>query len=68
MKKISDKQAVNAVKILSKYCKKRNDDCDKCIFNYSIYKNDEGFCGMNFLLSPGTWSIKELKREVKNED
>ena len=66
MKKISDKQAVNAVKILSKYCKKRNDDCDKCIFNYPVYDNDESFCNINFTFSPGTWGFKKLKK-LKNE-
>lgn len=68
MKKITDKQAIKAIKKLKKYCKKHSDDCDKCIFNYPVYEDDENFCGMNFLLSPGTWSIKELKRELKNED
>ena len=67
MKKITDKQAVKAVKILSKYCKKHSDNCGNCIFNYPIYENDETFCNMNFTFSPEMWDIKEVKR-IKNEN
>lgn len=65
MKKITDKQAIKAIKKLKKYCKKHSDDCDKCIFNYPVYEDDENFCGMNFMFLPGTWDIKELKRGLK---
>ena len=61
MKKITDKQAIKAIKKLKKYCKKHSDDCEKYIFNYPVYEDDENFCGMNFMFSPETWGIKALK-------
>ena len=63
---MNDKKAIKAVKKLKKYCKKHKNDCDKCIFNYPIYDNDESFCNINFTFSPGTWGIKKLKK-IKKE-
>ena len=62
---MNDKKAIKAVKRLKKYCKKHSDDCEKCVFNYPIYEDNENFC-MNFLFSPGTWGIKKLKK-IKKE-
>lgn len=64
VKKITDKQAVKAAKILSKYCRQRADECDKCIFYPLLYDN-KCFCEMNFHVEPELWGTKELKRELK---
>lgn len=63
--KEKNKKAIKALKKLKKYCKKHSDDCSNCIFNYSIYEDDETFCNMNFTFSPEMWNFKELNRIKK---
>ena len=64
VKKITDKRAVKAAKILSKYCRQRADECGECIFYPQFYGN-KCFCEMNFHIEPEMWGIKELKRGLK---
>ena len=64
VKKITDKQAFKAAKILSKYCRQQADECGECIFYPQFYDN-KCFCEMNFHVEPEMWGIKELKRGLK---
>ena len=63
--KPTDKQAIEAARVLKEYCKvisERDNDCEKCVFFVEVAPESND-CVINNFDMPGEWHLPQLPKK-----